>query len=108
MGLEEKLEAMLASGRDAPQLRVTLAQACLARDDHAAAIAHLEQALAQDATYTAAWKCYGRALLAAGRSAEARSAWRKGLEVAEASGDRQAGKEMQVFIKRLDKRDQNE
>lgn len=108
MSLEAKLEALLASGRDAPQLRVSLAQACLARDDHAAAIVHLEQALAQDATYTAAWKIYGRALLAVGRVTEARTAWRRGLEVADAAGDRQAGKEMQVFIKRLDKREQNE
>ncbi len=103
MGLEEKLEALLAAGRDAPQLRVSLAQACLARDDTEAAIGHLEQALKLDADYTAAWKFYGRALLAAGRAPEARAAWQSGLEAAERHGDRQAGREMQVFMKRLDK-----
>lgn len=103
MGLEEKLEALLASGKDAPQLRVSLAQACLARDDADAAIAHLEQALKLDAGYTAAWKFYGRALLAAGRVPDARAAWQRGLEAALRHGDRQAGREIQVFMKRLDK-----
>ena len=104
MALEEKLEALLAAGKDAPQLRVSLAQACLARDDAGAAIDHLQQALNMDADYTAAWKFYGRALLAAGRVPEARAAWQSGLDAAERHGDRQAGREMQVFMKRLDKR----
>lgn len=107
MGLEEKLEALLASGKDAPQLRVSLAQACLARGDSNAALAHLEQALEQDPDYTAAWKFYGHALMAAGRGNEARAAWQSGLEVAERHGDRQAGREMQVFMKRLDKRSES-
>lgn len=105
MGLEQKLEALLAAGKDAPQLRVSLAQACLSRDDAEGAIAHLEQALKLDVHYTAAWKFYGRALQAAGRTTDARSAWQNGLETAAQHGDRQAGREIQVFIKRLDKRE---
>jgi len=103
MGLEEKLEALLVAGKDAPQLRVSLAQACLARGDSEAAVTHLEQALEQDPGYTAAWKFYGHALVAAGRDTEARAAWQNGLQAAERHGDRQAGREMQVFLKRLDK-----
>lgn len=108
MGLEEKLEALLAAGRDAPQLRVSLAQACLERADPQGAVAHLERALEQDGDYTAAWKFYGRALLAAGRDAEARAAWQKGLDAAQRRGDRQAAREMQVFIRRLDKQEQRQ
>ena len=102
--MEEKLEALLASGKDAPQLRVSLGQACLARGDSDAAAGHLERALEQDPDYTAAWKFYGRALAAAGREAEARAAWENGLEIAERHGDRQAGREMQIFMRRLEKR----
>ncbi len=102
--MEEKLQALLDSGKDAPQLRVSLAQACLARGDSDAAAAHLERALEQDPDYTAAWKFYGRALAAAGRDVEARAAWESGLEMAERHGDRQAAREMQVFMRRLEKR----
>lgn len=103
MNLEDRLEALLAAGKDAPQLRVSLAQACLERGDAAGAVSHLERAIEQDAGYTAAWKFYGRALLAAGRESEARRAWQTGIETADRKGDRQAGREMQVFVNRLDK-----
>lgn len=84
-------------------MRVSLAQACLDRGDAANAILHLKRALEQDQGYTAAWKSYGRALLAAGRGSEARQAWQNGIEIADRKGDRQAEREMQVFMNRLDK-----
>jgi len=36
-------------------------------------------------------------------SEQARTAWTQGLQAAEEKGDKQAGKEIGVFLKRLDK-----
>ncbi|MCY1305063.1 hypothetical protein D9M70_548450 [compost metagenome] len=47
----------------------------------------------------------GKALEAQGDHAAARAAWSEGLAAAQAHGDKQAEKEMTVFLKRLDKRD---
>lgn len=103
MNLEARLGALIAGGHDAAPVRVSLAQACLGRGDAADALAHLERAIELDADYTAAWKIYGRALHQAGRSAEAAQAWRRGVSVARTHGDRQAEREMKVFLKRLER-----
>ena len=51
----------------------------------------------------AAWKLLGKAQLAAGDRAAARAAWEQGIAAAQAHGDKQAEKEMTVFLKKLDK-----
>lgn len=103
MNLENQLEALLAGGKDGAPLRVSLALACLGRGDAADAIVHVERAIELDANYTAAWKAYGHALVMAGRSEEARAAWRHGVECAHGAGDRQAEREMRVFMRRLER-----
>ena len=97
------LEALLAKGRDAPSLRFALASRYLAAGDAAAALRHAEAAVALDAAYSAGWKVLGQARAAAGDARGAAESYRRGIEVADAGGDRQAAKEMQVFLKRLDK-----
>jgi hypothetical protein len=54
----------------------------------------------------AAWKLYGKALTEAGESGAAIEAYRQGIAVAERRGDRQAAKEMAVFLRRLEKSNQ--
>jgi len=98
----ERLEALLAQGADSATLRFGLANAYLASAP-AIAIRHLEQALVQDANYSAAWKLLGRAHAALGAHAAAADAWRQGIAVAEQRGDVQAAKEMRVFLKRLER-----
>ena len=98
------LEALLAKGRDAPGLRFALATRYLAAGDAAAALKHAEAAVALDAAYSAGWNVLGQARAAAGDERGAIESYRRGIEVAEARGDRQAAKEMQVFLKRLEKR----
>jgi uncharacterized protein HemY len=95
------LEQLLSKGNDNAMLRYTLGLVCFKEKDHEAALGHLEQALAQDRNHSASWKLYGKALVAAGKSAEAIMAYQNGIAVAEAQGDIQAVKEMQVFLKRL-------
>lgn len=103
MSLEQRLGELIAGGRDAAPIRVSLAQACLGRGDVAQALVHLERALELDGEYSAAWKAYGGALRQAGRDEQAAEAWRCGLAVARARGDRQAEREMRVFLRRLER-----
>ena len=64
---------------------------------------YLNKALAFDMHYTAAWKLYAKTLVKLGKSQEAKAAFEKGIVIAEQKGDKQAAKEMQVFLKRLQK-----
>jgi tetratricopeptide (TPR) repeat protein len=96
-------EKMLAAGKDGALLRYSLGNEYLKVGDATAAAAHLARAVALDARYTAAWKLYGKALLAAGRNDEALAAWREGIAVAHAKGDKQAEKEMTVFARRIER-----
>jgi predicted Zn-dependent protease len=99
--LTANLEALLAKGNDAPALRFALATRYLAAGDAAAAVRHAEAAVALDAAYSAGWKILGQARAAAGDAQGAVDSYSRGVEVANARGDRQAAKEMQVFLKRL-------
>ena len=54
--------------------------------------------------YSAAWKMLGKAHVAAGDIPGASAAFEQGIAVATSRGDVQAGKEMQVFLKRLKRR----
>jgi Tfp pilus assembly protein PilF len=97
------LEKLLAAGRDDALLRFSLGNACLKEADAAAAAEHFRRAVEHDPAYSAAWKLLGKALEETGDHAGAVEAWRSGIEAAHARGDVQAAKEMQVFLKRLQK-----
>lgn len=101
MATIDNLEKLLASGQDSAMLRFGLARAYLDREQAGPACEHLARAIALDPDYSAAWKLYGKALAAAGRSAEAVEAYRQGIAIAEQRGDIQAAKEMGVFLRRL-------
>ena len=96
-------EKMLAAGRDSALLRYSLGNEYLKAEDPARAAEHLARAVALDPRYTAAWKLYGKALVAAGRDALALAAWREGIAVAHSRGDKQAEKEMAVFARRIER-----
>ena len=99
----ERFEAMLASGRDSALLRFGLGMQYLKAGDPARAAQHLRSAVSQDADYSAAWKLLGKALAESGAPVEAADAYRSGIAAAERRGDKQAAKEMAVFLKRLEK-----
>jgi predicted Zn-dependent protease len=103
MGILTNLEEMLAQGKDNALLRFSLGNEYLKANDPQAAVLHLEHAVKHDPGYSAAWKLLGRALAEAKRENEALVAWRRGIEAAEAKGDKQAAKEMTVFVRRLEK-----
>ncbi len=103
MGLIDHFEKLLDAGQDNALLRFSLGQAYFKEGEHGKAVEHLERAIQQDPTYSAAWKIYAKALGEAGRIDEAIEAYTRGIEVAEGKGDIQAAKEMKVFRKRLEK-----
>lgn len=99
----DSLHAQVGGPRDGALLRFALASALLEASRHAEACAQFRAALAFDPGYSAAWKLLGKAHLAAGERAAAATAWREGIDAAEARGDKQAQKEMQVFLRRLER-----
>lgn len=99
----EKLEQMLASGKNSALLRFSIGSEHFKHGDPAAAAAHLRKAVALDPKYAAAWKLLGKANQTAGATSATADAWTQGIAVAEANGEIQAAREMKVFLKRLDR-----
>jgi Tfp pilus assembly protein PilF len=99
----ERFEALLAAGKDNALLRFGLGMGYLKAGDAARAIEHLRAAVAHDAAYSAAWKLLGKALADTGDAQGAIAAYESGIAVAEQRGDKQAAKEMGVFLRRLRK-----
>lgn len=101
--LIDSLRAQIDGPRDGAMLRFALATALLTAGDAQAAGESARAALDFDATYTAAWKLLGKALNAVEDKDAAIDAYRQGIQVAEQRGDVQAGKEMKVFLRRLER-----
>ncbi|MDP2024959.1 hypothetical protein [Sulfuriferula sp.] len=99
----QNFEKMLAAGKDNPLLRFSLGNEYLKASDPAHAADHLQHAVVLDPNYSAAWKLLGRALVESDQPAAALAAYRQGIVVAEAKGDKQAAKEMTVFAHRIEK-----
>ncbi|HZF19957.1 MAG TPA: bacterial transcriptional activator domain-containing protein [Burkholderiales bacterium] len=94
---------LVGTPRDGALLRFSLGSEYLKSADFEPAVAHLRAAVEKDPGYSAAWKLLGRALAENGREEEALASYRRGIEVAEKKGDKQAAKEMTVFARRLEK-----
>ena len=101
MAIVDNLEAMLARSQDSALLRYSLGGEYLKVNQFDKAAEHLRQAVAKDPKYSAAWKLLGKALADAGNKDEAIKAYESGIKIAEEKSDKQAAKEMAVFLKRL-------
>jgi tetratricopeptide (TPR) repeat protein len=99
----DSLEKMLAKGVDNSLLRFGLGKGYLDLGEFPRAAEHLQRCVEFDPKYSAAWKLLGKAHQGQGDAAAARQAWEQGLEAARAHGDKQAEKEMTVFLKKLDR-----
>ncbi|MFT6914612.1 MAG: Tfp pilus assembly protein PilF [Motiliproteus sp.] len=98
------LEKMLAQGKDSPELRFGLGNAYLAQGDASQAAVHLQCCVAIKPDYSAAWKLLAKAQQAQGLNEAAIATYHQGIFVAQQQGDKQTEKEMQVFLKRLMKK----
>ena len=99
-----RFEQLLASGKDGALLRFSLGMQYLKAGDAARAVEHLRRAVEQDPQYSAAWKLLGKALEQDGDAGAAAQAYRSGIAAAERRGDKQAAREMGVFLRRLEKK----
>ena len=99
----QNFEKRLAGGKDNTLLRFSLGSEYLKTGAPASAENHLRQAVVLDPKYSAAWKLLGRALVESGHPADALLAYREGIVVTEAKGDKQAAKEMTVYARRIEK-----
>jgi predicted Zn-dependent protease len=99
----ERLEKLIGTPRDGALLRYSIGIEYQKEGALDRAVEQLREAVARDSLYSAAWKALGKALADTGRRAEAIDAYRRGIEAAGRKGDRQAEKEMRVFLKRLEK-----
>lgn len=104
MASAEIFEKMLEKGPDSALLRYSLANAYVSESRESDAIAHLTKALELDDQYSAAWKLLGRCYFEIGDYPNAVNTYQAGVEVADSNGDKQAVKEMQVFLKRAERK----
>ena len=95
------LEKLVASGRDNALLRFSLGCDYLQAGHVEDAIKNLKLAVEHNNNFSAAYKQLGKALVQSGNLVQAQEVYVRGIEVAEKAGDKQAAKEMQVFLKRL-------
>ena len=103
MDSAQRFEQLLAAGRDNALLRFGLGSHYLKAGETGRAIEHLRKAVAQDPGYSAAWKLLGKALAQSGECEAAIAAYRDGIAAAGRKGDKQAAKEMEVFLRRLER-----
>ena len=103
MTTPDSLEKLLARGVDNALRRFGLGKAYLDSGQPEQAAEHLQKCLGFDPNYSAAWKLLGKAHAALGDKSAARQAWEQGITAAQAHGDKQAEKEMTVFLKKLDR-----
>ncbi len=99
----ESLEKMLDGPRDGALLRFSLGNEYLKAGVPDKAAASFQAAVDRDPAYSAAWKALGKAHTEAGNALLALNAYERGIAVAEAKGDIQAAKEMNVFARRIRK-----
>lgn len=98
---------LLNKGQDSALLRFGLASAYLNEKDEdylTQAQRHLKRCLELDPKYTAAYKQLAQVQQALGDFTTAAETLRLGIESAERSGDLQAQRAMQVFLRQLNKR----
>jgi predicted Zn-dependent protease len=101
---DDRLHALrdfVLSDPDDALARFMLGKELLDRGKAAEAIIQLEAGIRLNPDHTASYRVLGQALEAAGRPEDAMGLYRDGIAVAERTGDLQTGKEMRVFLKRL-------
>ncbi len=88
-----------------PVVRFGLAGAHLEAGEAEDAVREYREAIRLKPDYSAAHRGLGRALERAGRPEEAKAAYLRGLEVATETGDLQTRKEIEIFLRRLDRKE---
>ena len=104
MDLFKNFEDLLNQGKDSAPLRFGLGNAYFEKKEFEQALKHFQAAIHLDPNYSAAWKYLGKTLVELNQVEKAKDVFEKGIQIAEKNSDKQASKEMQVFLKRLQKK----
>ena len=99
---------LLKRDPDNPMILYSLGNELFKEDHYAEARDLLQRAVENKPDYSVAYRMLGRTHFELHENAEARSVFLKGKEVARNNGDLQTVKEIDVFMRRLEKREVGE
>jgi predicted Zn-dependent protease len=91
-----------------PMVLYSLGNELFKEEKYSEAREYLSRAVWNKPDYSVAHRTLGRTLYELGEDAEARQVFAEGREVAERNGDLQTVKEIDVFVRRLEKRERGE
>ncbi len=87
-----------------PMVLYSLGTELFKEGNHSEAREYLSRAVRNKPDYSVAYRTLGRALFELGEDEEAARVFAEGREVAQGNGDLQTVKEIDVFVRRLEKR----
>lgn len=103
--MRERLEKLLEQQPDKAELALALAQLCLRENDSQSALRYAKQAVGVDSGYSAALLTAGLAAREQGDVSAAREWFVQAQLAAEARGDMQILRQVQVYLKRMDSKE---
>jgi uncharacterized protein HemY len=104
----EMFRKLLEKDPDNPMILYSLGTELFKEGRYLEAREHLARAVGNKPDYSVAYRTLGRAHYELHENAEARRVFAKGREVAQENGDLQTVREIDVFLRRLDKREAGE
>ncbi len=104
----EMFRKLLEKDPENPMILFSLGNELFKEGEYAQARDHLRRAVENKPDYSVAYRTLGRAHYELHEDAEARRVFTEGREVAEKNGDLQTVREIDVFMRRLEKRQSGE
>ena len=102
----EMFRKLLEKDPENPMILCSMGIELFKEGRHQEAREHLARAVENKPDYSVAYRMLGRAHYELHENAEARGVFARGREVAQENGDLQTVKEIDVFLRRLDKREE--
>ncbi len=99
---------LLERDSENPMVLYSLGNELFKEENYFEAREYLSRAVRNKPDYSVAHRTLGRTLYELGEEVEARRVFAEGREVAERNGDLQTVKEIDVFVRRLEKRERGE
>ena len=104
----EMFRKLLERDPENPMVLLSLGNELFKEGEYAEAREHLRRAIENKPDYSVAYRMLGRAHYELHEDAEARRVFTEGREVAQKNGDLQTVREIDVFMRRLEKREAGE
>ena len=104
----EMFRKLLEKDPENPMILFSLGNELFKEGEYTEARTHLRRAIENKPDYSVAYRTLGRAHYELHEDAEARRVFTEGREVAEKNGDLQTVREIDVFMRRLERREAGE